>query len=88
MKQSKLAAQFERPPHTLGGAPFWFLNERLDKDELIWQVRQMREKNLSGYVMHARYGLEVPLPVGRVVRENRSHRRGVRKAGHERHHLR
>ena len=77
MKRSDLAAQFEKPPHTLGGAPFWFLNERLDKDELIWQVRQMREANLSGYVMHARYGLKVPYlseewfdKIGAIVEES------------------
>jgi len=60
MDQQDLKELFKSPPQRLGMAPFWFLNEKLDADELRWQVQQMHEKGMSGYVMHARYGLEVP----------------------------
>jgi hypothetical protein len=51
---------FVDPPREYGPAPFWFLNEMLDEAELSYQIREMKEKGLSGYVMHPRYGLEVP----------------------------
>ena len=60
MDKSSLEKEFLNPPREYGPAPFWFLNEKLDKKELSWQIREMKEKGLSGYVMHARYGLEVP----------------------------
>ena len=60
MAHRDLEELFSDPPREFGPAPFWFLNEKLDEAELSWQIREMHEKGLSGYVMHARYGLEVP----------------------------
>lgn len=60
MPRKELEDLFADPPREYGPAPFWFLNERLEEEELSWQIREMKEKGLSGYVMHARYGLEVP----------------------------
>jgi len=51
-----LKEQFKNPTNRYGVAPFWFLNGELDYDELSWQVKEMKEKGLYGYVMHARYG--------------------------------
>ena len=59
MNVLKLLNEFKNPDNRLGPAPFWFLNEKLDEEELSWQIKEMKEKGLSGYVMHARYGLEV-----------------------------
>jgi hypothetical protein len=77
MGKNGLGNDFLNPPQEFGPAPFWFLNERLDEKELSWQIRQMKEKGLSGYVMHARYGLEVPYlseewfaKIGHIVRES------------------
>ena len=47
---------FKAPSNRYGVAPFWFLNGELDYDELEWQVREMKDKGLYGYVMHSRYG--------------------------------
>jgi hypothetical protein len=60
MANKKLEELFRNPPREFGPASFWFLNEKLDEAELSWQIREMKDKGLSGYVMHARYGLEVP----------------------------
>ncbi|MBN2324234.1 MAG: hypothetical protein JXQ30_10905 [Spirochaetes bacterium] len=60
MAGKDLKKLFADPPREYGPAPFWFLNEQLDEEELSWQIGEMREKGLSGYVMHPRYGLEVP----------------------------
>ena len=47
---------FQNPSNRYGVAPFWFLNGELDQEELAWQVKEMKEKGLNGYVMHPRYG--------------------------------
>lgn len=51
---------FANPPREYRQAPFWFWNHRLDKDILGWQIEQMDEKGLGGFVMHARHGLITP----------------------------
>ncbi len=37
--------------------PFWSWNDKLEKDELIWQIQWMKEQGFGGYFMHARGGL-------------------------------
>lgn len=41
-------------------APFWFLNHRLDKEELLRQLRLMKESGVSGFFIHPRAGLDTP----------------------------
>lgn len=41
-------------------APFWFLNHRLEADELLRQVRLMKECGVSGFFIHPRAGLLTP----------------------------
>ena len=38
--------------------PFWSWNERLDTSETERQIREMNERGLGGYFMHARGGLQ------------------------------
>ncbi len=56
----ELKKNFAHPSNRYGPAPFWFLNGDLDRQELKWQVNEMKEKGLSGYVMHSRYGRRIP----------------------------
>ncbi len=77
MNKSRLLKEFGDPSNKLGPAPFWFLNEKLDKKELTWQIKEMKKNGLSGYVMHARYGLEVPYlseewfdKIGHIIEES------------------
>lgn len=51
---------FFHPPAEFRQAPFWFWNHDLDKTLLTWQIDQMEEKGLGGFVMHARHGLITP----------------------------
>ncbi|HOZ48433.1 MAG TPA: glycosyl hydrolase [Candidatus Hydrogenedentes bacterium] len=51
---------FASPPSEYRQAPFWFWNHRLQTDLLDWQIEQMKEKGLGGFVMHARHGLLTP----------------------------
>ncbi len=41
-------------------APFWFLNHRLDKEELLRQLGLMKESGVSGFFIHPRAGLNTP----------------------------
>lgn len=59
MVAPKLLDEFKNPINKLGPAPFWFLNEKFDDEELSWQIKEMKEKGLSGHVMHARYYIAV-----------------------------
>ena len=51
---------FRNPPSEYRQAPFWFWNHDLDEETLSWQIDQMKEKGLGGFVMHARHGLITP----------------------------
>ena len=55
-----LREDFRDPPAEFRQAPFWFWNHRLDKETLGWQIEEMYEKGLGGFVMHARHGLITP----------------------------
>lgn len=51
---------FRNPGSDFRGAPFWSWNSRLEKDELLRQVEDMKEHGLGGFFMHSRMGLETP----------------------------
>lgn len=55
-----LYESFRDPSSEFRQAPFWFWNHRLDADTLAWQIEQMAEKGIGGFVMHARHGLITP----------------------------
>ena len=38
--------------------PFWSWNDKLEKDKLIRQIREMKEDGYGGFFMHARSGLK------------------------------
>lgn len=38
--------------------PFWSWNDKLDPEELRWQIREMHRQGLGGFFMHARGGLQ------------------------------
>ncbi len=51
---------FKSPPMDLGILPFWFWNGAMDEQEMRWQLREYREKGVSGVFIHGRFGLKVP----------------------------
>src|SRR5919109_3729366 len=50
--------QFRNPPRDYGILPFWFLNGELDQEEMLYQLREFRDKGMPGIILHGRYGLE------------------------------
>lgn len=55
-----ILTNIRNPSPKYRGIPFWSWNDRLDPEELRWQVREMKEAGLGGYFMHARAGLRTP----------------------------
>ncbi|WP_026486867.1 glycosyl hydrolase family 2 protein [Caldanaerobius polysaccharolyticus] len=49
--------EFKDPGAMYRNAPFWSWNDRLDRDELRRQIREMADKGWGGYFMHSRVGL-------------------------------
>ncbi len=54
-----LTEMFARPGNTFTALPFWFWNDRLDKDELLRQLDDFHKKGVNGFVIHPRMGLDV-----------------------------
>jgi hypothetical protein len=44
----------------IGWYPFWFWNDRLSADEIRWQIGQMKQQGLRGFVLSPRQGLQQP----------------------------
>ena len=51
---------FQNPTAEYRGTPFWAWNCELKKDELIWQIEQLKEMGFGGFHIHARSGLATP----------------------------
>ena len=49
---------FANPGSEYRAAPFWAWNCKLDKDELLWQMEQLRQMGFGGAHLHVRTGLE------------------------------
>ncbi len=50
-------ALFEAPTSEYRGTPFWSWNNKLEKDELIWQIEQLKAMGFGGFHMHSRAGM-------------------------------
>lgn len=64
--------------------PFWMWNDRLEKDELVRQLHEIRGHGMSQIIIHPRFGLETPYlseewfeMVGCIVDEARKEKMGV-----------
>jgi len=49
--------EFKNPSSEYRGAPFWAWNNKLDKDELVWQIDQLKKMGFGGFHMHVRTGM-------------------------------
>lgn len=56
----KIKSMFEDPPKEYRPAPFYFLNHKLERDEVLRQILEMDAKGVGGVVLHARHGLLTP----------------------------
>jgi hypothetical protein len=48
---------FQNPGSEYRAAPFWAWNTKLDKDELVWQIEQLKKLGYGGFHMHVRTGM-------------------------------
>lgn len=48
---------FEKPTAEYRGTPFWSWNTKLEKNELLWQIEQLKEMGFGGFHMHSRSGM-------------------------------
>lgn len=52
-------AEFKNPSNQYRPIPFWSWNDKLEKEELRYQIKEMKKAGVGGYFMHARSGLKV-----------------------------
>ena len=57
MSVSEIIRNLRNPPKEFSPVPFWFLNDRLEKDELKRQLTDFNDKGVNGVVLHPRMGL-------------------------------
>lgn len=50
--------EFKNPSNKYRPIPFWSWNDKLDTEELKWQIEEMKKARVGGYFMHARSGLK------------------------------
>jgi len=56
-QSDELKKGFINPPTKYSMLPFWSWNGTLEKDKLLFQLNQMKEKGIDGAFMHARAGI-------------------------------
>lgn len=56
----KLTEILKDPDCSYRSAPFWGWNDRLRPEELVRQLKDMKEKGMGGAFIHSREGLETP----------------------------
>ncbi|MFA6451282.1 MAG: glycosyl hydrolase [bacterium] len=59
-KAPAFEVNFKMPPAQYGSAPFWSWNERLEKNEMIRQMDELKKGGMGGFFIHARVGLITP----------------------------
>lgn len=53
-----LTSMWKNPGNTFTPIPFWFWNDKLDRDELLRQIDDFHKKGIDGFVIHPRLGME------------------------------
>lgn len=53
-----ILSQFKNPPKEFRGKPFWSLNGKLEKEELLRQINVMKQMGFGGFFIHSRTGLQ------------------------------
>lgn len=53
-----LKQDFLNPPNQFRPIPFWSWNDELDKEELAYQIKELKKGGNGGFFMHARSGLK------------------------------
>jgi len=53
-------AKFLSPPAAFRPAPLYVWNDRMDKEELAWQIKEFKDQGFGGLFIHPRPGLITP----------------------------
>ena len=48
---------FKNPSSEYRGTPFWAWNNKLEKEDLLWQIEELKNMGLGGFHIHCRSGL-------------------------------
>ncbi|MDR1566420.1 MAG: hypothetical protein LBS48_03945, partial [Treponema sp.] len=56
-EQPLTAADFKNPTSEYRATPFWAWNTKLEKDELVWQIEELKKLGYGGFHMHVRTGM-------------------------------
>lgn len=59
MQCKDLIQKFKGLPSEYGFIPFWFWNDDLQDDHLLYQLNEMHDKGMDQFLIHARFGLQV-----------------------------
>ncbi len=54
-----LKEQFNSPPREYSAAPFWFWNDNLEHNHLEMQLKEMHDKGIYEFIIHARKGMKI-----------------------------
>jgi hypothetical protein len=58
----KLKENFLNPGSEYSPFPFWFWNDTLNRDGIVRQIRDFKEKGVDGFVLHPRLGIPREIP--------------------------
>ncbi len=59
---SKFLIEFKNTADEFTPYPFWFLNDFIDKAELVRQIKSFKEHGINGFVIHPRIGWPAEIP--------------------------
>ena len=48
---------FRNPGSEYRGTPFWAWNNKLDREDLVWQIGELKKLGFGGFHMHVRTGM-------------------------------
>ncbi|MDR0450878.1 MAG: hypothetical protein LBH26_06405, partial [Treponema sp.] len=56
-EQELAPEEFRNPASEYRATPFWAWNSKLDRDDLVWQIGELRKLGFGGFHMHVRSGM-------------------------------
>ncbi len=51
---------FKNPPNEYGPVPFWFWNDNMEDEKILFELTEMAQQHIHEVILHARKGLSVP----------------------------
>lgn len=60
MEHLLMEMDYEKVDNLYRPMPFWSWNDMLDDEQIVYQIEEMHEKGIGGFMIHARAGLKTP----------------------------